>query len=131
MTKSVGLCSSLSEPTARDGEDALDAELLDGVDVGAKVELRGKNAMAAAVPRQKGDFAPLELAEYEGVGGVAEGRFDRALLNIGESGHGVEPAAADDADFRCLQTALRRASGEKADLPVIYVLIEYKWESAC
>ncbi len=58
--------------------------------------------MAAAVAREKGDLAAFEFAENEGVGGRAEGRFHALLVNVGESGHGIEPAAADDADF-CLR----------------------------
>ncbi len=101
-----GLVLFLERADGGDGEDALDAELLQGVDVGAEVELGGKNAMAAAVAREKGDLAALELAENEGVGGCAEGRFHALFVNVGESGHGVKPAAADDADFCACQGVL-------------------------
>ena len=57
--------------------------------------------MAAAVAGEKSDLAAGEFAKYEGVGGLAEGRFHSLLMNVGESGHGVKPAAADDADL-CL-----------------------------
>jgi hypothetical protein len=55
--------------------------------------------MAAAVARQESDLAAFEFAEDKSVGGRAKGRFDALLVDVGESGHGVKPAAADDADF--------------------------------
>ena len=100
-----GLVLFLERADGGDGEDALDAELLERVDVGAEVELGGKDAMAAAVAGEKGDLAALELAEDKGVRGRAEGRFDALFVNVGEAGHGVKPAAADDADF-CLRHLL-------------------------
>jgi hypothetical protein len=62
--------------------------------------------MAASMTRKKGDLASLELAENEDVGGGAEGRFHAFLVNVGESGHGVEPTAADDANFCACQDVL-------------------------
>ncbi len=56
--------------------------------------------MAAPVPRQKGHAAALQLAQHESVGRRAKGRFHALLAHVGESGHRVEPAAADDSDFR-------------------------------
>jgi hypothetical protein len=56
--------------------------------------------MAAAMAGQKGYFAALKLAEDEWVGGFAKGRFDALFVDVGEAGHGVEPAAADNADLR-------------------------------
>ena len=73
-----GLVLFLERADGGDGEDALDAEFLEGVDVGAEVELGGKNAMAAAVAGEKGDLAAFELAENEGVGGRRRRAFRRA-----------------------------------------------------
>jgi hypothetical protein len=109
-----GLVLFLERADGGDGEDALDAELFEGVDVGAEVELGGQDAMAAAVAGKEGDFAAFELAEDEGVRGRAEGRFHGFLVDVGESRHGVEPAAADDADFRLRQCLLLRASSFQA-----------------
>ena len=97
--KVSGLVLFLKRADGGDGEDALDAEFLEGVNIGAEVELGGKNAMAAAVAREKGDLAAFELAENEDVRGRAEGGFNALFVNVGEAGHGVKPAAADDADF--------------------------------
>ncbi len=101
-----GLVLFLERADGGDGKDALDAEFLEGVDVGAEVEFRGQNAMAAAVAREEGDFAAFQFAENEGVGWIAERRFHAHFVLIGEAGHGIEPAAADDADFRLSQDLL-------------------------
>ena len=74
-----GLVLFLERADGGDGEDALDAELLEGVDVGAEVQFGGKDAMAAAVAREEGDLAAFELAENEGVGGCRRRAFRRAL----------------------------------------------------
>src|SRR5205823_13300782 len=50
-----------------DGDDALDAEHLEAVQVGAEVELRGQDAMAAPVARHEGDALAVEVAEQIGV----------------------------------------------------------------
>ncbi len=86
-----------------DREDALDAEHFEPEDVGAEVELGRKDAVTASVTGEEGDFAAFEIAENESVAGIAERRRDALLMNIGESGHGVQTAAPDDADFRLLQ----------------------------
>ena len=56
--------------------------------------------MSAPVPRQKGDAPPGQLAEHEIVRRRAERGLDERLFLSFEAGHGVEPAAADDSDFR-------------------------------
>ena len=101
-----GLVLFLERSDGGDREDALHAELFEGVNIGAEVEFRGKNAMAAAVAREEGDFAAFQFAENEGIGWVAEGRLDALFVLIGKAGHGIEPAAADDADFRLSQGML-------------------------
>ena len=55
--------------------------------------------MAAAVAREECHAAPFEVADYEGVGGIAEGRLHANFAGRFEAGHGVEAAAADDSDF--------------------------------
>ena len=107
-----GLVLFLERADGGDGDDALDAEFLEGVNVGAEVQLGGKNAMAAAVAREKGDFAALELAEDKGVRWIAERRFYALFVDVGESGHGIKPAAADDADFCLRQLLLPSACGD-------------------
>ena len=101
-----GLVLFLQRADRRDGENALHAQLLEGVDIGAEVQLGRQNAMAAAVARQKGDFAALELAQHKGVRRLAERRLDALFVNVGESGHGVKPAAADNPDLCLSQCSL-------------------------
>ena len=81
-------------------DDALHAERFHAVDVGAKVELRGRRAMAASVPRQERDLFPGERAHHIVVRRRAPGRVDHLLLLGFEAGHGIEAAASDDSDFR-------------------------------
>lgn len=61
--------------------------------------------MAPAMTREKGYVAAFEFAQYERVGGITEGSFDTHFVLVGEAGHGVQPAAANDADF-CLSQAM-------------------------
>ena len=56
--------------------------------------------MAASVAREKGHLASGKLAEDVVVGRPAEGRIDVGFFRGVEAGHGIEPAAADDSDFR-------------------------------
>src|ERR1017187_3196245 len=67
--------------------------------------------MAASVAREEGDMLAGEGAQDVIVRGVAEGSLDDHLLRCFKSGHGVEPAAADDSDF-CFQVwdSLKRYS---------------------
>ena len=99
----AGLVLFFQRADGGDGENALDAELLQRINIGAEIQLRGKDAVAAAVPGEEGDLAALEIAEDESIAGIAEGRRDTHFMDVGEAGHGVEPAASDDADFRLLQ----------------------------
>ena len=57
------------------GDHALDSEQLHGVEIGAIVDLRRHQAMAARVPREESDALAFERADHERVGGIAEGRL--------------------------------------------------------
>jgi hypothetical protein len=83
-----------------DGEDALHAQRLQGVDVGAEVDLAGRDAMAAPVAGQEGDLAPLERPEDEDIGRRTERGLHRDLVRVRHAAHLVEAAAADDPDLR-------------------------------
>src|SRR5579863_5290171 len=86
-------------PNRRNGDNALDTELLEGVNVGAKIQLARQDSMAASMPRQKCHLAPLEHAADKGVGSRAEWSFYPHLLCFAQAGHGIQPASPDDADF--------------------------------
>jgi len=85
-----------------DGDDAVDAELLESVDIGAEVEFGGQEAVARAVTREEGDLAAFELTEYVGIGGIAERSLLADFVDVGEPGHVVKATAADDSDFCAL-----------------------------
>ena len=71
-----------------DGDDAVDAELLESVDIGAEVEFGGQEAVARAVTREEGDLAAFEGTEYVGIGGIAERSLLADFVDVGEPGHG-------------------------------------------
>src|ERR1700722_4250580 len=56
--------------------------------------------MAAGVTREKGNFPSFEGAADVGIGGRAEGSLQPQLFHFRQPRHGIEPAAADDSDFR-------------------------------
>src|SRR3990172_10004610 len=62
-------------PHRADRDDVRHAEALERVDVGAVVDLRGRDAVAAAVPRQKDHAFAAKLAHQEFVRWAAEGRL--------------------------------------------------------
>ena len=80
-------------------QDALDAEHLHAVDVGAEVQLGRQDAMADAVPRQERDPLAAQRADDVRAGRIAERRGDGPLFAVGQLRHVVEAAAADDADL--------------------------------
>jgi hypothetical protein len=53
--------------------NALDAQRFHGVDVGAEVQLRGRDAMPAPVPRQKRHLAPGQRSHHELSDGAPNG----------------------------------------------------------
>src|ERR1019366_2403824 len=70
--------------------------------------------MPAPVARQEGDVATAQRAQHVVVRRAAEGRGDVEFFLGFKTGHAVEPAAADDADFRfqCLFSCSGEAPGE-------------------
>ena len=78
-----------------------DAERLHRVDVGAEVQLARQEPVAQAVPGQERDALPTQRRQDEGRGRLAKGRWDNALFAIGQLGHVVQTAAADDANSWC------------------------------
>ena len=63
--------------------------------------------MAAAVTGQKSYLPALQFAGNEDIRGIAEWRAYLNLVRVAKAGHGIEPAAAYDSDFRLLQARLR------------------------
>src|SRR6185295_10841316 len=79
-------------------DDALDAEHLEAVDVGAEVQLRRQDAMPDTVTREKSDAFPAKRADDVGPRRIAEWRRQALFLRVGQLSHVVQAAAADDAD---------------------------------
>jgi hypothetical protein len=89
-----------------DGKDALGAQHFERADIGAVVDVAGRKAMAAAVPRQERDATAFELSNHDCIGRVAKRRLHADFARVGEAGHVIEAAPADDGDlhrffFRC------------------------------
>ena len=80
-------------------DDALDAEHLEAVDVGAEVQLGRQDAVADAVPRQERHALAAQRADDVRPGRIAKRRRDRLLFAVGQLGHVVQAAAADDSDL--------------------------------
>jgi hypothetical protein len=79
-------------------QDPFDAQQLESKNVGPEVELRRRQPVADAVPREKGDAPAAQRGNDIGPGRIAKWRRDDAFLAVGELGHVVETGAADDAD---------------------------------
>ena len=103
-----GLVLFLERADGRNGENALDAKLLEAVNVGAEIQLGGEDAMAASVTGEESNFASGESAEDIGVRGCAEGSFELNFVNVSEALHGIKAAAANDADLCLCQCNLLR-----------------------
>ena len=76
------------------------ADALQRVDVGAEVDLGGRNPVAAPVPRQKHHALAVELAAQQFVRRLAERRGDLLPALAGEAVDVVDAAAADDAQLQ-------------------------------
>ena len=92
-----GAISSFIEPTAVTEITRVDAQLLERVEVGAVVDLGGREAVPAAVPREERDLLPAEPADEERVAGIAEGRARLLAARAFETGKIVEAGTADDS----------------------------------
>src|SRR5437870_2896087 len=89
----------LQRTDCRKRNDPFHAELLEPMDIGAKIQLARQNAMPARMPRQEGHATAFERAHDVSVTGRAEWRLQLNLARVLKSGNVVEPAAADDADL--------------------------------
>ena len=81
------------------GDDPLDAEHLEPEDVRAEIQLGRQQPVARAVPREKRDALAAQRAQQVRARRIAERRLQRPLLAVGQLGHVVQAAAADDANL--------------------------------
>ena len=75
----------LEGATGGDGDEIGDARPLQGVDIGAVVDARGRESVAATVAGQEDGLRLANTAEAQGVGGLAPGGCDPFLAGDGEA----------------------------------------------
>src|SRR5207247_9221377 len=93
----------LKRTDGADGDNPLDAEKFHCVDVGPKVDLRGKNAMAAPVAREERDTFSFKRAENHCVRRIPKRCPNAKLAEVVQSWHRIQPAADTVLDLH-LQT---------------------------
>src|ERR1700726_290303 len=96
--KIQGLQIFLERTDGADRDDSLDAELLHGMNVGAIIYFRGEETVPARMACEKRHTLRFECPDDERVGRVAEGSLHAQFARVFEARHGVEAAAANDAD---------------------------------
>src|SRR5215469_1995708 len=83
-----------------DGQDLLNAKHLERVNVRSIVDLRRRNAVAAAVTRKKRNSPAFEGADHQCIGWLSERGLHTHLTRVRKARHSVESAAADDSNRR-------------------------------
>jgi hypothetical protein len=83
------------------GDNPLDPQLFEAVNVGAEIEFAGQDAVAASVPCEEGHFAAFESTANVDVRGSAKWRLQAHFLGFAQARHRIEAATANDAYF-CL-----------------------------
>src|SRR5277367_2568773 len=86
--KLEGLVVFLKRTDGGDGDYTLCTQLLEGVNISAKVQLTRKNAVSAPMPRQECNLAPFERTQNKGIRGIAKGSVQADFLRIAQSRHG-------------------------------------------
>ena len=56
---------------------------------------------------EENHLASFQFTRHKHIGRIPKGGADSDFVRVGEAGHGIKPAPADDSDFRLLQTRLR------------------------
>ena len=87
------------------GKNPRNSEFFHAIDVGAEIEFGWGNLVAAPVTRQKRDLVTRQVPNHVVVRRRAPGRVECQFLFHREPGHGVQAAAANDADV-CLMLHL-------------------------
>ena len=99
-----GLVLLFERTDRRDRKDVFDAKHLHAIDIGAEVELAGRDAMALAMAREEGDGTPIKLADHVRVRRRTKRCLDHLFPQVCQSGHGVQAAAADNANLYLLHS---------------------------
>lgn len=88
----------LEAADSSDADDEAYAKGAQGPDIGAMIDLGGKETVATGVAREKDDLASGEGALHEDVRGRAIGSVDGQLFEVFEAFELVEATASNDAD---------------------------------
>ena len=96
---SSGLYSSFRLPTALAERMYSTPSIFMPKMLARKFSSDGEQPVAGAVPGQKRHALAAQRAEHVGTRRVAERRRQRHLAAVGDLGHVVQTAAADDADL--------------------------------
>src|SRR5271157_2828715 len=75
--------------------------------------------MSASVTRQECDLAAFERAQDISIRRIAEWSLLPKFAHVGKARHGIEPAPADDANFRFRQISPSNDSQTKLELKII------------
>ncbi len=97
-TKSPGTRSSRRLPTADKRDDVGDLAALQCIDIGAIIDLGGRQNVPASMARNEYNWLSVERSEAEFVRGRAERACHSAPFDIRKPFDLVKPAPADDAD---------------------------------
>ena len=89
----------LERAHGRDRNYALDSQLLKAVDVGAEIQFAGQQLVATGVAREKCHLAALQRPENVGIRRSSKWSLLLNLAHAGETRHGIQAAAADNADL--------------------------------
>ena len=73
------------------------------MDVGPEIQFTWQDAMAAPMACEERNFVSFEDPEHISFRRITEGCLQADFPRLRESGHVIEPATADDSNFRFRQ----------------------------
>ena len=92
-------------------DDSLHTELFEPVDVGAKIDLRGSDHVAAPMAGKERNLPPLERPDNVGVRRFSKGRRDPHFASLFQTRHIVKTTATDDSNLCFGQTSSSAPAG--------------------
>src|SRR3984957_11689692 len=106
----------LQRSHGRNRNDPLHPELFEPVNIRAKIQLAGQNAVPAPMPRQKRHLAPFQRPAHVGVRRRPKRRLHPHLFHPAQPGHRIQPAAPDDPNLRLCHRSPRKDHHPKPNL---------------
>ena len=86
-------------------DDSFHTQLFEPVDVGAKIDFRGTDYMAASMAGKERHLPPLQIPDNVCVRRFSKRRRDPHFASLFQARHGVKSAAADDSNLCFGQTS--------------------------